>query len=93
MPDIWTFNREKVKIALISQGASCEKEPRVLTDRDPFWTCHIDLEEMDADGVIGYDIYIHDANDFFYAPNSISLITLFFTGGFFLAYLIKSIIR
>jgi hypothetical protein len=87
MPDVWTFNQQKLKTALETQGASCGLEPRVLKDRDPFWTCHIDLKEADKDGIIGYDIYIQDASSFVRSPTYLSLMILVLFFGFIVGFL------
>jgi hypothetical protein len=87
MPDVWTFNQQKLKTALEAQGAICEQEPRVLKDRDPFWTCHIDLKEVDVNGIIGYDIYIQDANSFLKSPTYLSLLVIVLFFGFIAGFL------
>lgn len=90
MPDIWTFNQEKVKNALTAKGAICQIEPRVIQNRDPNWTCHLDLKQTSADGIIGYDIYIHDANEFHLSSSAQSLFILIFISGLLSGYLIKA---
>jgi len=55
MPDVWTLNPEKLRTMLESADIECGVEPRVLRDRDPEWTCHIDRPGWIA------DVYIHDA--------------------------------
>ncbi len=92
MPDIWTFNPEKVKKALITQGAKCEIDARVIKDRDPNWTCHLDLEEINKEGIVGYDIYIHDANSFYTSDKSIALFISIFFSGIALGFILKSLI-
>lgn len=82
MPDIWTFNREKARDALSELGAECGVQPRVLKDRDPEWTCHINREHPNEAGVIGYDVYINDAADFFYSALAISFFIMVFGLGF-----------
>jgi hypothetical protein len=86
MPDIWTFNRPKVKTALTKQGATCEVPPRVIKDREEEWTCHIDLDPPE-NGIIGYDLYIHDANQFYISEQAISLFILIFAAGFLVGFL------
>ena len=86
MPDIWTFNREKVKTALTEQGATCEASPRVIKDRETEWTCHIDLVAP-KNNIVGYDIYIHDANQFYLSQHAIYLFILIFAIGFLTGFL------
>jgi hypothetical protein len=53
MPDIWTEHPEIVRDLLREAGFTCGVEPRVLTGRDPAWTC-----VLDGTSIAG-DIYIH----------------------------------
>jgi hypothetical protein len=53
MPDIWTEHPELVRDLLREAGFTCGVEPRVLTGRDPEWTCI-----LDGTSIAG-DIYIH----------------------------------
>ena len=53
MPDIWTSNPEHLRSFLAELGATCGTAPRVLTPRDPEWTC-----TFDSKGWLR-DIYIH----------------------------------
>ena len=53
LPDIWTEHPELVRDLLREAGFTCGVEPRVLTGRDPEWTCI-----LDGDNIAG-DIYIH----------------------------------
>jgi hypothetical protein len=53
MPDIWTEHPEIVRDLLREAGFTCGVEPRVLTGRDPEWTCI-----LDGSSIAG-DIYIH----------------------------------
>ena len=60
LPDIWTEHPELVRDLLREAGFTCGVEPRVLTGRDPEWTCILD------GGNIAGDIYIHHLD----APSS-----------------------
>lgn len=53
LPDIWTDHPEIVRDLLREAGFTCGTEPRVLTGRDPEWTCIVDGTS------IAGDIYIH----------------------------------
>ena len=53
MPDIWTEHPELVRDLLREAGFTCGVEPRVLTGRDPEWTC-----VLDGANIAG-DIYVH----------------------------------
>lgn len=53
MPDIWTEHPEIVRDLLREAGFTCGVEPRVLSGRDPEWTCI-----FDGSNIAG-DIYIH----------------------------------
>ncbi|HMO18817.1 MAG TPA: hypothetical protein PKA63_12055 [Oligoflexia bacterium] len=87
MPDIWTFNPDKVKAALEVSGAACGVEPRVLTNRPKSSTCHINLKEPDEKGLIGYDIYVHHVKDLAYSSIFGAYLILALTGGIFIGIL------
>jgi hypothetical protein len=63
MPDVWTFAPEKLRQALIEQGATCGVEARVLKPRDPEWTCHV------YSSPYSYDIYIHPMSSYLLSWN------------------------
>ena len=53
MPDVWTTNPEKLREYLRESGSVCGVKGRVLSGRDPAWTC-----TYDSKGWLR-DVYIH----------------------------------
>ena len=71
MPDVWTTNPERLRGMLgenHTQGIRCGEPPRVLTDRDPAWTCVMEWNSADVRWL--GDIYIHDVRDIFFSTGS-----------------------
>ncbi|MFM1846928.1 MAG: hypothetical protein RL417_402 [Pseudomonadota bacterium] len=75
MPDVWTNNPEKLRGYLVESGSRCGVPGRVLTGRDPEWTC-----TYDSKGWLR-DIYIHPAAEIYLSAPAVALFVLFFGAG------------
>ena len=62
MPDVWTTNPEKLRNFLQEAGATCGVPGRVISGRDPEWTCI-----YDSKGWLR-DVYIHHWTEMFEYP-------------------------
>lgn len=77
MPDVWTTNPEHLREMLTAAGIRCAIKPRVITNRDPEWTCG-----YDSAGWIR-DVYIHDVAALHTHPYYLSMLTLALGVGLF----------
>ena len=86
MPDVWTANPEKLRDALKELGAVCGEPARVLKERSPEWTCHVDNSEWLR------DLYIHPFSDFFRSDFFICPLIITTCGGVLIGLLLGKLV-
>lgn len=75
MPDNFTTNPTHLRKAVQGLGAECGVFPRVISSRDPEWTCYMDSDIWQG------DIYIHSISEFFFAAHFLVPLCLAFVLG------------
>jgi hypothetical protein len=81
MPDVWTTNPVKLKNYLEESGSVCGIAPRVIKNRDPYWTC-----TYDSKGWLR-DVYIHNYQEFYQDRLFTGPLIIFFITGIFIGLL------